>query len=65
MTLSYEKHILPIMQRSCISCHGELKKRGKLDLRTLMAVKRGGESGPVVNPGNPDDSLVEFAMSPM
>jgi hypothetical protein len=56
--LTYEKHILPIMQRSCISCHGERKRKGKLDLRTLVSVKRGGESGAAVKPGNSDDSLL-------
>ncbi len=54
--LTYEKHILPIMQRSCLNCHGAGKRRGGLDLRTLASAKRGGESGAAVNPGNPDDS---------
>jgi hypothetical protein len=54
--LTYERHILPIVQRSCISCHGDKKRKGKLDLRSLAAARRGGESGPSVKPGNPDDS---------
>ncbi len=62
--LTYEKHILPIMQRSCINCHGGGKKRGGLDLRTLAAAKRGGDSGAAVNPDNPSDSpLLETVMS--
>jgi hypothetical protein len=62
--LTYERNILPIIQRSCITCHGERKKRGGLDLRTLAAAKRGGESGAAVNPDNPDDStLLESVVS--
>jgi hypothetical protein len=64
MALTYEKHILPVLQRSCLSCHGDRKKRGGLDLRTLASVKRGGESGAAVHPGKPDDSpLLETVAS--
>jgi hypothetical protein len=53
--LTYEKHVLPILQRACVSCHGA-RKRGGLDLRTLTALERGGDSGPGVKRGSPDDS---------
>src|SRR5205814_859859 len=43
--LTYEKHVLPIMQRACLSCHGAPKKRGGLDLRTYSTLLRGGDSG--------------------
>jgi outer membrane biosynthesis protein TonB len=62
-TLTYEKDILPIMQRSCVSCHGG-KKRGGLDLRTFPALRAGGDSGPGVQPGKPNDSpLLESVLS--
>jgi hypothetical protein len=54
--LSWEKDVLPIMQRACISCHGGGKKRGGLDLRTFAALLVGGDNGPGVKAGNPDDS---------
>jgi hypothetical protein len=54
--LSYERDVLPIMQRACLSCHGAGRKRGGLDLRTFAALARGGESGPGVRPGRPADS---------
>jgi hypothetical protein len=54
--LTYEKNILPIVQRSCVSCHSAMKKKGGLDLRSLAALVRGGDSGPGVKAGNPDDS---------
>jgi hypothetical protein len=54
--LTYEKHILPIMERACTSCHGARKKRGGLDLRTFAALVRGGDSGAGIVPGKPGDS---------
>jgi hypothetical protein len=54
--LTYEKHILPIVERACVSCHGGKRKRGGLDLRTYTALVRGGDNGTGVVPGKPDDS---------
>ncbi len=62
--LTYAKDILPIMQRACLSCHGVMKKRGGLDLRTFAALARGGDSGIGVKPGKPDEgSLMESIVS--
>jgi hypothetical protein len=61
--LSYEKDVLPIMQRACVSCHGARKKRGGLDLRTFAALKRGGDSGPGVKPGQLESPLYESIAS--
>jgi mono/diheme cytochrome c family protein len=62
--LTYEKDILPIVQRACISCHGATRKRGGLDLRTFASLARGGESGVGVQPGKPDESaLLESVVS--
>jgi hypothetical protein len=54
--LGYEKDVLPILRRSCTSCHGDRRKRGGLDLTTFAALRRGGDGGPGVQPGRPDDS---------
>ena len=53
--LTYEKHVLPILERACVSCHGA-KKRGGLDLRTLSALEQGGDNGPGFKAGKPDES---------
>lgn len=47
-----------MLQAKCISCHGGLSKRGGLDLRTLTSAVQGGNSGPGVKPGHPDQSPV-------
>jgi hypothetical protein len=58
VALKFEKDILPIFQSKCISCHGGLSKKGGLDLRSLTSIARGGNSGPGMKPGRPDDSPV-------
>jgi hypothetical protein len=58
VTLKFEKDILPIFQSKCISCHGGLSKKGGLDLRSLTSITRGGNSGPGMKPGLPEDSPV-------
>ena len=37
--------VLPILLRSCTTCHGLHRKEGGLDLRTRAAMLRGGKSG--------------------
>jgi periplasmic protein TonB len=56
VALKFESDILPILQTKCISCHGSLSKKGGLDLRSLSSLVRGGNSGPGLKPGQPDDS---------
>jgi hypothetical protein len=51
----FETDVQPILQASCVRCHGE-KKKADLDLRTLAGVLKGGESGPAVVPGKAEDS---------
>lgn len=54
----FETDILPVFQAKCIRCHGDKTKRGDLDLRTMAAVLKGGESGAVFVAGKPDKSLL-------
>jgi len=56
--LTYEQHAAPIFQARCISCHGATRKRGGLDMRTVAAMLKGGENGPSLVPGKPEQSLL-------
>ena len=49
-------HVQPIFNKSCVSCHGDKKQKGGLDLRTPAAVFAGGTDGSVVIPGRPGES---------
>lgn len=53
---SFERDVLPILQRHCLGCHGGLRQKGELDLRTIPAMLKGGESGPAVKSGDLDHS---------
>ena len=55
---SFEKDILPLLASKCHDCHGGDVQEGRLDLRTLAAILRGGENGPAAVPGRPVHSLL-------
>lgn len=56
--LTFETDILPILNAHCLQCHGGVHQKNDLDLRTHMAVMRGGKFGAAVVPGKPDASLL-------
>jgi hypothetical protein len=55
---SLERDILPLLKTRCQKCHGPVKPKGKLNLSSARSLARGGESGPVIVPGNLDESLI-------
>jgi len=59
--VSFEHDVRPILKTNCLHCHGEGEEiEGGLDLRLRKFILKGGESGPAVVAGNPDESnLVE------
>lgn len=50
--------IQPILQRKCSSCHGAASVKGDLQLDNLKDVLKGGKSGPLFIPGQPEASLM-------
>ena len=54
----FEKRVRPVLAEQCFSCHGGKKQKGGLRLDSETALLRGGESGKVVIPGDPDKSLL-------
>ena len=51
------------MAENCYSCHGAKKQKGGLRLDSLEAILKGGESGPAVVPGKPEESLLVSAIN--
>jgi hypothetical protein len=47
-----------VLERRCLACHNEQLKTSGLVLSTLESARRGGVSGPALEPGRPDDSLM-------
>ena len=56
----FEKKIRPVLVEHCYECHsvGAKKIRGQLLLDSRDGVRKGGVSGPVIEPGDPDKSLL-------
>jgi dipeptidyl aminopeptidase/acylaminoacyl peptidase len=55
---SYVKQVKPVLGKFCVECHNPDKARGDLDLSTPAALKKGGQNGPALVPGKPDESLL-------
>jgi uncharacterized membrane protein len=62
----YTVRIQPILNRSCVSCHGTEKVKGGLRLDSYAQLMQGGEDGAAVEPWRPDKSelLRRVTLSP-
>ncbi len=56
--VTYVDNVLPIFRNACLNCHNPDKKKAGLDLSSYSKMMEGSEGGPVINPGNVDDSLL-------
>ena len=54
----FKTQVAPLLAQHCVTCHRGTKAKAGLDLTTLSLVLRGGDSGPVIVQGKPDDSLL-------
>ncbi len=54
----YLRHVKPVLQARCYSCHGSLKQEGGLRVDTAEFLLKGGDSGPAVVAGQPGESLL-------
>jgi cytochrome c553 len=56
----FEKKIRPVLVSQCFQCHSEeaKKQKGELLLDSRDGMRKGGESGPAIVPGNPQKSLL-------
>jgi mono/diheme cytochrome c family protein len=58
----FETRIRPLLANNCYSCHTD-KKSGGLRVDSRVALLAGGDSGPAIIPGRPDESLLVRAVS--
>ena len=54
----FEKKVRPLLVAKCVQCHGLDKAKGRLRLDNAEGFGKGGDSGPVVVPGKPEESLL-------
>ena len=58
----FERRVRPLLIERCHKCHAGTKHKGGLRLDSREAVLKGGETGPAVVPGKPDESLLMHAV---
>jgi Protein of unknown function (DUF1549)/Protein of unknown function (DUF1553)/Planctomycete cytochrome C len=59
----FEQNVRPLLAEKCYACHADKKQKGGLRLDSLEAVLKGGDSGPAVVPGKPEESLIVEAIN--
>lgn len=56
--ISFDRQIAPLLAGRCLGCHDVEQKKGGLDLSRAAAVREGGDSGPAIEAGKLDTSLI-------
>jgi hypothetical protein len=54
----FEANLRPVLVDRCFTCHGPDEQKGGLRIDSRQAMLDGGESGPAIVPGKPDESLL-------
>ncbi len=58
-TVSFARQVAPLLLENCNGCHIDaMQTRGGLRMDTVAQLMRGGDSGAVIVPGKPDESLI-------
>ena len=58
----FEREVRPILVDTCQKCHGEKKQESELRLDSREALLKGSFSGPAIEPGRPEKSLLIAAV---
>ena len=58
----FERKVRPLFDSACSECHGSETQEANLRLDLRAALLEGGDSGPVVVPGEPEQSLLISAV---
>lgn len=54
----FREEVWPLLKESCLRCHGEKKQSSGLRLDSRDAALKGGQNGPAIVVGKPDESLL-------
>jgi len=58
----YVRIVKPILAKHCVSCHGENRSKGSLRLDTAALAIEGGDRGPSIVAGKPEESSLYLAV---
>lgn len=56
--LDFYKDVFPALESNCVSCHNKTSSKSGLNLETPDTIRKGGDSGPALVPGNSSESLI-------
>lgn len=56
--LVYQDLVAPVFEQKCWQCHNSTKQKGGLRMDTPEQLLKGGENGPLLTAGHPDNSLI-------
>ncbi len=56
--VDFAKEIVPFLKQNCFACHNAKKAKADLNLESPQEMIAGGDSGPSLVPGKPEESLV-------
>jgi len=56
--VDFHTEIVPFLRKNCFACHNETKAKGNLNLETPEHILKGGDTGPAVEPGHSETSLL-------
>ena len=63
-SVSFSKDVLPILQNTCVNCHGGEKTSKGLDLKTYESMMAGSQNGTMIVPGDSANSkLIQSVQS--
>lgn len=57
-TILYSRDIAPVLVAECTGCHGGNQASSNLSLDSFNGLLRGGNTGEIIVPGKPDESLL-------
>lgn len=56
--VEFATEIFPLLKANCLACHNSTKAKADLILESPDEMLEGGDSGPAIEPGNADHSLI-------
>lgn len=62
--ISFMRDIAPILVSRCVACHNDKKAQGDVALHNWEAIQKGVDGEPLVEPGEPDFSLLVEVLAP-
>jgi hypothetical protein len=61
--VSFLNDVAPILKENCLACHDPKVRKGRLDMTTFEGLLAGGDRGPSVVAGKPDESPLYLLIS--